>query len=1422
MPDIFDEIAPDGQERTGDVFDRIAAPTVTRVPQWDDIRARLPEDIQATHGNRVKNALSISAALDMPLSLSYDMHDSFTEKFKESNLWDKAQGSFKAGIGDVYSTIGNTMKWLGYSDEAASVYLDFGERLRAAYIPPIDQSEFTWGKMKDPEWWATTGVRSVPFTLSLIPAAIVGAYGGVAAAGAAGLGAFGTTVLGAIGGAALSRPVESAFEAGGAYEEALSRGMSEEEANAAANKVFMGNMALTGVDAAQFALAFTPLKVLGKSANQTLSRRVLATTGRLAGVGVSEALEERYQETISGKALGDDISFFDLNDPRLNEASALGAIFGVGLGGAGSAWTGLTNHVVNTMPEDMRAEYDAQRAEGKTDIQALDAIAETPDGKQHIEGAIEALKKATEDTRRPEVSEAAASAPETVSEPIPDLTTDEAAIVEQSTIETDEATETAAIDLIIEEGATLETLTDEQIAARAGIEVPEGPTIAETTPALPETGVTPEQSATALLEGERAMRIVTDEMYQDALRQWKEKTSGVLRSGIDPTLIAPLVTMGAYHVESGARTFKKWSEQMVKEFGEQVRPMLQDIWKQSRDYLKAQQSPRVVKKQIGLATGVKKISRLIREDQALAAAWKKAEQNSRIAFREGKKEALAKAKAQMQEVVAEAKRKAAEKIAAIKAKAAEKKIYQREQDEQDAKIAKDIKTLKKLKKKSNGKIAVEYQEAIRLILEGIDFKKPTDDTVLRLTALHDYIIKNGVPLGISQAELNQLQRLSQVAVRDISPEALSGLAATVKKLYDLGKLKKQLMESKKGRERQAALDALIESTHNLDPQMSGKDEPTRSDIIKAGAARTNMEILHTFRVADNIDGIKDYGGANATMIQEEMRAEMAAKNEANRRSRGLIEKILAVKEELTEEEQAKITIVLMVEQGASSQAQALMEKYGYTQVPVLTEQERAITGILRESVGEKTGAIAALYEQRETLAFPEVKNYFPIKYEEEVHDIPVPDLIMQDRHRTRQVEQGFTVARVPNVTKTPRIDFLKVAEEAITAQEWYLTMQPVIDEHAALIRTPEYREAAGSLATAWWKDHVDIVARRGWSATARGNPLLRMARLNLNQAVLGYKLTTVIMQPFAVFDAVAYATSRWGLTAGKDIAMGFGGAWINPKAAMAYIKDNPALNLRQAGEIAIEETMEEVKGRKGAYARFKRGAMSGIRIADIITAAGVQKGFIEVLKKHSVKNAEAEAEAEFLMNLTNGSSEVTARPHILARGEGARLWLTFQTFFLNRWGVIWHDLIKTGYSGNWGRRSTVFMGLLILIAGGVGEDKARELLGLLMGGKEDEEGFWKKVFMFIPRQLPAIGGLFEKWGKAEPPLIQKAGQAAKGVRELGEGKPIAGIADLTESVLTVVFGVPGTTQAFDLLDAAALKEMKKEERKKGPRARVGG
>ena len=71
---------------------------------------------------------------------------------------------------------------------------------------------------------------------------------------------------------------------------------------------------------------------------------------------------------------------------------------------------------------------------------------------------------------------------------------------------------------------------------------------------------------------------------------WKKNKLGGVHSGIDPTIISDLAIVGAHHIESGksnsVRNFTDWSIKMVDEFGEEIKPHLQEIWDKSREVLK--------------------------------------------------------------------------------------------------------------------------------------------------------------------------------------------------------------------------------------------------------------------------------------------------------------------------------------------------------------------------------------------------------------------------------------------------------------------------------------------------------------------------------------------------------------------------------------------------------------------------------------------------------------------------------------------------------------------------------------------------------------------------------------------------------------------------------------------------------------------
>ena len=169
--------------------------------------------------------------------------------------------SLRAGTGDVVNTAGQVAKWKG-ADGLGDSLIDAGDTLKKGY--ELAPEEFSWKSFFNPDFYAKNVARSVPFTASLIPAMYAGYRLGGVAGGRMGVGAFGKSVLGSIGGAAVSRPLESAMEAGNTYEEAIAKGLSYEEADKAAQEVFKNNLKMMGADALQLAVAFAPATAIGQ------------------------------------------------------------------------------------------------------------------------------------------------------------------------------------------------------------------------------------------------------------------------------------------------------------------------------------------------------------------------------------------------------------------------------------------------------------------------------------------------------------------------------------------------------------------------------------------------------------------------------------------------------------------------------------------------------------------------------------------------------------------------------------------------------------------------------------------------------------------------------------------------------------------------------------------------------------------------------------------------------------------------------------------------------------------------------------------------------------------------------------------------------------------------------------------------------
>jgi len=70
--------------------------------------------------------------------------------------------------------------------------------------------------------------------------------------------------------------------------------------------------------------------------------------------------------------------------------------------------------------------------------------------------------------------------------------------------------------------------------------------------------------------------------YREELK--KEAREGRLFTGVDPTKLHKFAVIGADHLLEGTTKFADWSSKMIGDFGEKIRPYLDDIFKKSKEF----------------------------------------------------------------------------------------------------------------------------------------------------------------------------------------------------------------------------------------------------------------------------------------------------------------------------------------------------------------------------------------------------------------------------------------------------------------------------------------------------------------------------------------------------------------------------------------------------------------------------------------------------------------------------------------------------------------------------------------------------------------------------------------------------------------------------------------------------------------------
>lgn len=724
-------------------------------------------------------------------------------------------------------------------------------------------------------------------------------------------------------------------------------------------------------------------------------------------------------------------------------------------------------------------------------------------------------------------------------------------------------------------------------------------------------------------------------------------------------------------------------------------------------------------------------------------------------------------------------------------------------------------------KKGAQNIALDYQARIIDILSSYQQKQPTAATLRRLNALASFMEQNPdafIPSDVTA----RLKRLSRTSLPDLTSKEIEEINTTVSELARLGKLKQELKNVYDEREWQKNVDALVAGTINRDRKPDGSFERTYNAVLGA-----SDEITAPARVFDKMDGEKSYAGENVAQYKRirsgSQQAEIVSNDLAAQFLEGMKE---AGVDSLTKEQQTVLVLHSALDQGNQSSVTFTMEKLGMTTLRPLTEQEQKVLDLARATVAVQTDDFAATFEEKHNKRFVRVEeNYLPFRYADQSPQ-SAEDYVIDERMLKRSVEPGSVIERVPEVRRELRLDFVNIVLQAIESQSRYIYIEPAMMDVSALVKSKEYREAAGTHNSHYWNEYIDAVARDGASANALKmrwvDPFLKGARFNVSAAILGGRLTTIVLQPFTLFHAYGMMTMRYGAGTAGTLMTEIGRTFFDPKIFSKDAKykntvlQSPSLTLRQGGDATVRELLGNIDTATSENPLIKARnktielALKGMKALDLWTAASTDQAIYRILRARGMTDIDARAEADFVTDLIASSSQIADRPLIFSRGEGVRMFAMFMSFALNEWGIVSHDIVKSGLlKGDYQAKYRATFALSLVFASKMLEQVMRDFLRDLLRKEEDK----KKLPSVTAMSVLSIVSIFPWFGSmvsgmlkgydtqlADSPLIRTVEDFGTGIKSAVTGKQeatrIRGWLRVVKSVSTLS-GVPGLPLLLD-------------------------
>lgn len=691
-------------------------------------------------------------------------------------------------------------------------------------------------------------------------------------------------------------------------------------------------------------------------------------------------------------------------------------------------------------------------------------------------------------------------------------------------------------------------------------------------------------------------------------------------------------------------------------------------------------------------------------------------------------------------------------------------------------------------------VDIGYKNRILDLFKRVGITKPTADTLNRLQATRDYLVRmaaEGKDVEIPKEILDHLEVLTKIPLRDLPLNAVQALADKIAHLEQLGRLKVKAREQVWEIEKQSHMATLpderttpLEDRTQFAPQPGDPTTPSmkiRNWLIRLmnGASKFDKAYLPQDAVFDMLGDSK--GGYRGWLFRHIRGPLDLAFNDYSVLRDAVTDPIskLVEKYKMGQREAERInTYARAMQEGgierliAQGVDPATIDKI----IETFTTQERHVYSEMRKAMDGLLPQMQKLMHELYNIEVKPVENYWPLPRDWEAmrHLLKPADMkepafgepmtfddlagwkdMFADfvAPKSTQAERGSTIERKPKAMTPVQNNAFDVFYQHINDVAYLLKTQRDLKMAGEMARTDEFAGKYGKLGQALVLDFLDTFARQGRLGGLRRIPWLDELRTRTAVGIIGFRVASNLVHASNVAFSIERAGIRNFSAAAMEIASGKADEFMRKNFAEAFS--------RGGGEPALVEAAAKgssVFGQPLVSKNVARASMAAARAIDRFNAEATMLGvYFKELRAKGIDPAtyqdipidkEAQAHAMVMARRAIASPLPKDVPSAISRGSltGGNISLgktvmQFQNIFADQWSNLRHDLWRAGIRGKdpvkVARMTLAIMGVVALETGI--RETVKAGISSVTGKKQKEEDLQGAIIRETARRFP-LGG----------------------------------------------------------------------------------